>query len=245
MSDEDLPQENLTDVTSFNSVLIVYSNPDNKDLKCQKVLDITYNSFKAMKIKVEVINIDEVQFLVKNENTNNVNNSHNSNFSNPLINLTSSSAINIKENDKNLYTTKINSSDLIVFIFPLVWGSCPSRLKLWMEICYNDGLNLTSDSLNIYSNGKMKGKLAVGICTTDSDKNDFGYKGKFILPLEEILEHFTHGMLALYGYSVFPLFVFYNQITNQSQMRDYEELESFIRDLSNKDLIYNNPKIIS
>lgn len=234
---------------NFKSVLIVYSNPDEKDTICTSLFELTKSQLKSKNIKFSVLEIEKIEFISKkavsdnnsneNKKTNNSNSvNNNSNNSISLNNLSSQPPFNISENDKNISLKKIDEADLVVFIFPVTWGSCPSRMKIWSEICYNDGIGYSLDNNQIYSNGKMKGKFAVVVCTTENSKKDYGYKGKFILSLDEILEHFTHGVLALYGYSVLPNFVIYKE--NEDIIRlNLDQYPKFVDQIETTEVLYN------
>ena len=77
--------------------------------------------------------------------------------------------------------------------------------------------NLLFNNKYVYLQGPYKGKKATIIGFTEYSFEDYSYKGKFILTLEEIMEHFAHGVLALLGFSVIKNFYLYkNQIEFES-----------------------------
>lgn len=230
--------ENSVDL---KNVLLVYNNPDEKDQKTSKILEVTKQKLKDLKLKVESINIDQLQFITEKQSTSQRNSNNGSN-SQTQTNVNTSTNLVLVEKDKAESMKKINKADLVCFIFPLTWGSVPSRMKIWTEVCYNEGLGsgLINENSQIYSNGKMKGKFAVILCSSENCKQDYGYKGKFILSFDEILEHFTHGVLALYGYSVLPNFVVYNDKREKINVY-YDELKEFLTTLTKKEIVYNSP----
>mmetsp|Transcript_20151 Transcript_20151/g.20944 ORF Transcript_20151/g.20944 Transcript_20151/m.20944 type:complete len:234 (-) Transcript_20151:3-704(-) len=216
-------------------ILIIYSNPEN-DPRAKKLLDLTLKYYKKEKTETKKLDVDQLEYqktlhIPEDNNSPSKDNSDNSIKNN--LSLFANNIFTLSDKDKEVSLDLIRSSNLTIFIFPLIWSSCPSRLKVWMEICYNEGLGF-NDRNYIYSNGHMKGKNSVVFCSNSNNKEDYGYKGKFILSLDETLEHFTHGVLALYGYSVLPTFSVYQNQT------DYEE--DFIKtldDLANQEYIHN------
>ena len=253
-----------------DDLLLIYCNPDDKDKKCKEILIYVQNFYAKNKRKLEVLNIDELELipnilnsyspkhqtlpnLINKSSTNKLtvdynNNSHISHSQNSKnsdqkqTQSQSQSLFTLNEEDKLKSLELVKNSNIVLFIFPIIWGSCPSKLKLWMEIIYNDNLGISYDKNKIYTNGLMKGKISSVLCSVDNEEIEYGYKGRFILSLEETLEHFTHGVLGLYGYSVKPTFAVYNKKDDERQKLigdDYEILEKHITCLEETELLYN------
>lgn len=251
-----------TDKNDFtSSVLIVYSNPQEKfDINCETMLQIAKNTFNTKKL--EIIDINKVSFLPSKRETSKQNSSNLDNNSGEFGNIKSATnnklqkLNDIGESEKNSYVKQVSDATLTIFIFPLIFGSCPGKLKIWLEIIYNDALNVNNDKNQIFSNGVMKGKISMVLCSSPYSEDEYGYKGKFILSIEEILEHLTHGCLGLYGYSVLPSFFIYKikptkkkvskkdfQEYNEATINDYtdrfKELNTYLNELENTELVHN------
>ena len=205
---------------SYQSTLIIYSN-SNKNQSTEDLYNTANDIFHKDKRfgNVSVTLLDKVDFTPILEFSKNSSIDIGKNENNNLISINTNSnsdGLQFKVTERN----KAFSADLIVFIFEMSSGSCPSKVKGWMETIVCDGI--VGDKNQIFTFGPLKGKHSLLICNTSVKSDDFGYKGKFILTVEECFEHLTHGMLNYSGMNVFPSFFTYKDtIDYASKLKEY------------------------
>lgn len=192
---------NINDEYKFNKVNAMFSEIQNK--------------LKSVNKKYSIIDINSLNFIKVQDLSRKSTNSKDDKEEEKRISL-SNRNFTLSESDLNSCMKAIKESKILIFVFPIINGSCPSKLTMFIETCMT--IENSFNNKQVYSNGPYKGKKACVIGFTDYSIEDYSYKGKFILSLDEIIEHFTHGVLALLGFSVIKNYFIY---------KNSHEFESF------------------
>ena len=239
----------------INKILIVYSNPlENKQVKSTYNTVINYYKNNDNNIDIAITDINSLDFnqdicisrQSTNKDTNSSNgntlNNNNNNNNNIIQQEVDNQTNNLKIKEKN----KVRASDLLLFIFPIMYNSCPAKLKYWFENIFEENFAYSLEKNRLYSTGLLKNKYASMICITEEDNSNYGVKGKYILSIEEIMEHISHGVLAFTGLSVLtPLYYFVNlenikNYINKNELHINELIiTNYLKDLNSLKAIYN------
>lgn len=136
---------------------------------------------------------------------------------------------------------KINSSRLVVFVFPMYWGSCPAILKCWFDLCLIRNIAFNDSDGKLYEHGLYKGKKAMIVTSLDFPEEDFSLDGNFKLSVEETYEHITVGTLGYCGFQILPTFCVYETKKKRTEeLKEYlNRLEEIFGDLENIEAIFN------
>jgi len=103
---------------------------------------------------------------------------------------------------------KIAWADLIIFQFPVWWSSIPAILKGWIDRVLVQGFVVDIGDGKVYSQGLLKGKKAMIVATTGSEREMYSAGGihgdlhQHLLPL-------THGVFEFCGMTVLPSHIVY------------------------------------
>lgn len=224
----------------FKSVLLVYSNPLNDKIisSMSKIAIDLYD--KNSDCKVNFTNVDEIDFegiyeLSRQNSGKDTQPSNNS--ADPNQQVRNDSIENLSRL-KNRESEKVKKAELILFLFPLIWLSCPSKLKAWFELIFDESLAFNIDKSQFFNSGLLKGKFSMCLCVTDEEQKNFGMSGEYILSVEEMIEHITHGILAFAGITVFSSYIIYSK--NNSRIGEIEETLSLqLKGLDKVEVLYN------
>ncbi len=133
---------------------------------------------------------------------------------------------------------KVARADLLIFHFPLWWGSPPAILSGWFERIFAMGFAWSSEAK--YQNGLMKGKKVLLTCTVGDPGSFYTSQGIHKATVEQHLYSLTHNTLALCGFDVYSPAIISNvtaadndELTNDiSSYRDLlngiESLDSYL-----------------
>ncbi|CCD22539.1 NAD(P)H-dependent oxidoreductase NDAI_0A03820 [Naumovozyma dairenensis CBS 421] len=102
---------------------------------------------------------------------------------------------------------KLKWADLVIFQFPLWWGTVPAILKGWVERVFSAGLAYALPER--YGNGTFAGKKGMLMVTAGGEKIHFSATG-ILGPIDDILFPIQRGMLFYTGMSVLPPFITYS-----------------------------------
>eukprot|EP01029_Cantina_marsupialis_P022765 TRINITY_DN557_c0_g1_i12.p1 TRINITY_DN557_c0_g1~~TRINITY_DN557_c0_g1_i12.p1 ORF type:complete len:243 (-),score=72.65 TRINITY_DN557_c0_g1_i12:85-813(-) len=104
---------------------------------------------------------------------------------------------------------KILKADLLVFVFPLWWGSVPSIMKGWIDRCFAREFAY-GPGLKLFEDGPLKGRRAVCAITTGGPPVMFSEMGVLQGHMDnEIMYNMTHGVFFFTGMTPLKTFVSY------------------------------------
>lgn len=126
-------------------------------------------------------------------------------------------------------TEFIKKADLIFFVFPFWWSSCPAIMKGYIDRVLIHGFAFDYYTNALMQNGLLKGKKCMLLLTTGSEENLFTPQGSHKMSVEERLEHLTYGTLAFTGLNIYPSFVAHGV----SPMTPKEKLGDLLKNLDN------------
>jgi putative NADPH-quinone reductase len=227
---------------NFKCVLMVYSNPNN-NIYIEEVYKKTINyyernnSINVLTTIIDNINFEGLYTLSRQSSMKDTQAATtNSNFEINQGNLQNNEQYDNANKIKYFEQEKVREADLIIYIFPLLWLSPPSKLKAWFELVFEETFAFNLEKNQFFINGLLKGKYTTCLCAVNEKKKDFGYKGKYILTVEELLEHLTHGVLGFSGLSVFSPFILYSNDDNSDISQN---LDNYLKNFLDSPIIYN------
>lgn len=103
---------------------------------------------------------------------------------------------------------KIAWADLLILQFPVWWSSVPAILKGYIDRVFAQGFVVDIAKGRVYADGLLKGKKALIVATTGSDRQMYS-EGGVHGDLHHHLAPLTHGVLAFCGMTVLPPFIVY------------------------------------
>lgn len=215
------------------SVSIIFSNPYNNPLT-QKLLDKCKLELEQKRITYELTMVDDLNFtnlslyiglirkssklFIKTENSiQNINQNQANEYSNSLIMANQDIYISDIISLRNSEISKLNNSNLVILIFPLIQLFCPSKVKSWLELIFEEQLSFDIEKGNFLKKGKFFGRKCLIISNNDYNIRDFGPKGKFLLSVEELLEPITYGILAISGFLLLQSVIIYENDNEYNQ----------------------------
>lgn len=195
----------------FKNILIVHSNPIDDKITSNHLKTIFEFFSKIPDVKITSTNVEEVdmggayEIFLNSKQKKAISSSSREVANTPIIINEEPNALKFSE------TEKVKEAELILFVFPLIFCSSPSRVTAWLELVLDESFAFNVEKNLFYANGLLKGKSAGIISNIDAHSSDFGFKGKYVLTVEEMIEHLTHGTLAFSGFTVFPTFNVFNE----------------------------------
>lgn len=103
---------------------------------------------------------------------------------------------------------KVNNASLIIFHFPLWWGSVPAVMKGWFERVFAMGYAWGPESR--YASGMMRGKTALLTVAAGDPTTYYAADGMHKATVEQHLYPITHHTLAFCGFDVITPYVIAN-----------------------------------
>lgn len=125
----------------------------------------------------------------------------------------------------------VKNADLILFIFPLWWSSCPAMMKGYIERVLMHGFAYDYETNSFLNNGLLKGKQVKLLLTTGGAEDLYTPQGPHKMTVEQRIEHLTFGALAFCGLNVHKTFIAHGV----GQQTPKEKLEGILEDMK-KDL---------
>lgn len=114
------------------------------------------------------------------------------------------------------YINDVKNADVLVFQFPLWWGSAPSRMKEWLD----------TFMLGFLENPGMKGKRLLIATTAGVDKSEYHAGGAEGFTLDEILRPFQ--VTAMYsGMTYLRPFAIYGTMMPDAEERIAKGSEAY------------------
>lgn len=137
----------------------------------------------------------------------------------------------------------LRNADLVLFVFPMWWGSVPAILKGYFDRVLLKGFAWDVEpTYQLFQSGIFKGKRAALICTTAMPPEAYQSEGMSKFTVEELMEAVTYGTLAFVGMSVYPTFVAngVSPMADKKILSDHvNNLESYIKNLEKSDLLWD------
>ncbi|KAJ5079763.1 nad p h oxidoreductase-related [Anaeramoeba ignava] len=131
---------------------------------------------------------------------------------------------------------KVEEADLVLFQFPLWWGSMPAILKGWFDRVFTVPWSYSWPHL--CDKGKMKGKKALVSITTGGTPDYFGDRFPFG-DLTKCLFHMLRGCLYFCGFEVLPP-VYHYAVEENEQNKIMEQWEEKLKNIENmKPIIFS------
>lgn len=219
----------------FKNILVVYSNPIKDEVTTIHIKTILEFFSKFPEIKLVLTDVEEVDMgsayeIFLNSKLKATSSSSREVANTPIIMNEESNTLKFSE------TEKVKEADLILFVFPLIFCSSPSRITAWLELVLDESFAFNVEKNLFYANGLLKGKSAGIISNIKAQSSEFGFKGKYVLTVEEMIEHLTHGTLAFSGFTVFPTF---NVFNDESKNSGSDALISHLKSLEELSPLYN------
>ena len=100
---------------------------------------------------------------------------------------------------------KIRAAGLIIFEFPIWWGSVPAIMKGWFDKVF--ALGVTWDGDHRYHNGLLGGKKALVIAGAGDTKQMYSAEGLHGATIEQHLYPLLHSTLAHAGLDVYKPYI--------------------------------------
>lgn len=100
---------------------------------------------------------------------------------------------------------RIRKADIIIFEFPLWWGSTPAILKGWFDKVF--ALGVVWDGDHRYKTGLLGGKQAFVLTSTGDDEKKYSAEGMHKATVEQHLYPLLHSTLAHAGLDVHKPFI--------------------------------------
>jgi NAD(P)H dehydrogenase (quinone) len=119
---------------------------------------------------------------------------------------------------------KVRESDMVLFVFPLWWGSAPAILKGWFDRVL--AMGVAWDGGQMYQNGLMKGKSAMLAVSAGHPSEFYQEGGIHQLTMPQALHHINHMTLAFCGFNVHESYVVPNALGQPPAQLD-ESLKEF------------------
>lgn len=213
-------------------VLIVYNNPTN-DILSKNLLDKCKTEIKENNYQVDISLIDDYNLSYIHDFLNSKKENQSTTELSELANKIEYQYVNDLIKLRLFELERIKSSDLIIFIFPIINMFCPSKLKAWFELLFEEIITNNIENNTFFKNTDFKDKLTFIISNTTEKEEDFGNEGKYILSLEEILEPITHGILTFAGFSVLQSLLIYNNENNYN-----DKIKTYINNLNKIKKLY-------
>lgn len=119
---------------------------------------------------------------------------------------------------------KVSQADLIIFHFPLWWGSVPAILKGWFDRIFAMGFAWNADAR--YNNGLLRGKRALLVAAAGDPASYYSAEGMHRASVEQHLYPLAHNTLAFCGLDVLKSVVILNT-TAASEEELAEDITSY------------------
>ncbi|HET9850376.1 MAG TPA: NAD(P)H-dependent oxidoreductase [Candidatus Saccharimonadales bacterium] len=103
---------------------------------------------------------------------------------------------------------KIKAAELVLFIFPIWWLSCPAILKGWYDRVL--AMGVAWDSGKIFEAGLMRGKSSMIIAAAGGPADFYKPEGMYKVDINGSLHHINYGTLAFCGFNVHEPFTAMN-----------------------------------
>lgn len=126
---------------------------------------------------------------------------------------------------------KIRKADVIIFEFPLWWGSVPAIMKGWFDKVF--ALGVVWDGDHRYETGLLKGKRALVITSTGDNAEHYTAAGIHRATVEQHLFPLLHSTLAHAGLDVIKPYIATGMtIASDNDRQQYlDNLQLYLQDV--------------
>jgi NAD(P)H dehydrogenase (quinone) len=124
---------------------------------------------------------------------------------------------------------KLRAADIVIFEFPLWWGSTPAIMKGWFDKVF--ALGVTWDGDHRYDTGLLRGKQALVVTSTGDAANYYSAEGMHKATVEQHLYPLLHSTLAHAGMDVLKPYVATGLTTASAEEREQylENLQQYLQ----------------
>jgi NAD(P)H dehydrogenase (quinone) len=155
----------------FLNVLIVFAHPEPKSLN-GALKDLAVQTLKRNGNNVELSNLYDMKFKATLDREDFLNLENEERF-NPIMEQLHAAKTDSFASDIKAEMKKVNWADLIIFQFPIWYGSMPAIMKGWFERVFASGFSSDMFQGKIYEQGFMTGKKAMLSFTTGGPADNY------------------------------------------------------------------------
>lgn len=109
---------------------------------------------------------------------------------------------------------KLHEADMVIFHFPLWWGSSPAIMKGWFDRVL--AMGFAWDGEHIFDKGYMRGKRAMAVVTVGEPASYYQADGLQKTNVRALLQPILHSTLAFCGFDVIEPHIIHGVTTAQS-----------------------------
>ena len=188
-------------------ILIVHAH-ENRDSFCSAMAKTAKDFLEANGHQVTVSDLYNKQFDPVANKNDFISNSGNSYYKYALEQMHAQEHHGFHPQIKS-EMQDLESTDVLIFNFPLWWFGMPAILKGWVDkvLAYSFAYG---GPYGLYKEGRFKGKKALLALTTGSPKVFYTAEGIHGRTLDDILSNIHGGILELIGFETLPQFVGYS-----------------------------------
>lgn len=152
-------------------VLFVFAHPEPKSLN-GSLKDIAVNKLKRMGYEIKVSDLYRMEFKAVLDHKDFLNLANPERF-NPIAEQMHAVETNSFANDITEEINRVKWADIIIFQFPIWYGSMPAIMKGWYERILANGFSSNMFKGLVYDKGLMKGKKAMLSFTTGGPEENY------------------------------------------------------------------------
>lgn len=152
-------------------VLFVFAHPEPKSLN-GSIKDVAVNKLKTMGYEIKVSDLYRMEFKAVLDKKDFLNLANPQRF-NPIAEQIHAVETNSFSNDIKEEIKKVKWADIIIFQFPIWYGSMPAIMKGWFERIFANGFSSNMFKGLVYDKGLMKGKKAMLSFTTGGPEENY------------------------------------------------------------------------
>lgn len=135
----------------------------------------------------------------------------------------------------------VKRADLILFVFPLWWSSCPAIMKGYIERVLMHGFAYDYDNNSVLNNGLLKGKQVKLMLTTGGSEDLYTPQGPSKMSVEDTIEHLTFGTFAFCGLNVHKTFIAHGigqQTPKEKLVSILDDMKKDLSKIDNSQMLY-------
>ncbi len=135
----------------------------------------------------------------------------------------------------------VKKADLLLFIFPLWWSSCPAIMKGYIERVLMQGFAYDYETNSVFKNGLLKGKQVKLLLTTGCSEAMYNQQVTHKKSIEERLEHLTYEVLAFCGLNVHKTFIAHgvgHQLPKEKLEAVLDDMKKELAEIDNAKWLY-------
>ena len=211
------------------NVLVVFAHPEPKSLN-GTLKDLAVKKLKDIGNKVKVSDLYHMRFKAILDPDDFLELENSDRFS-PIMEQIHAAQTNSFASDIKEEMERVKWADLIIFQFPIWYGSMPAIMKGWFERILANGFASNMFEGKIYENAMMKGKKAMLSFTTGGPEENYYMDipdkdpGKLIPTTTESLKYS--------GFEVIKPFVLFGVIglSSEDAKKHFDDYEKHLSDL--------------